>query len=112
MPCIFWNTSLQQGSNTRAAMIRNNPKIMAKPAILKTSAAQHRLTPRPFTPAQVASSLSPQETKDIETSLAGMRSDKLKAEAAAVNEKKVVKKTLNVGKGGGAGVGGGACRGC
>lgn len=48
--------------------------------------------------------LTAQETKDVETSVAGARSDKLKEEkaAAAAASKKGNKKTnLNVGRGGG-----------
>mmetsp|Transcript_45642 Transcript_45642/g.116800 ORF Transcript_45642/g.116800 Transcript_45642/m.116800 type:complete len:224 (+) Transcript_45642:175-846(+) len=47
-------------------------------------------------------SMTAQETKDVETSLAGMRTDKLKQEREAVKQKKDVgkKKDLNYGRGG------------
>lgn len=45
--------------------------------------------------------LTVQETKDIETAIAGLRTDKVKAEVAAASAKKAgPKKFLNVGKGG------------
>lgn len=48
------------------------------------------------------SSLNSQEVKDIETSIAGIRSDKLKEEKLAAGGKKAAKKAaLNVGKSGG-----------
>jgi translation initiation factor 3 subunit J len=48
--------------------------------------------------------LSSQEVKDVETSVAGVRSEKLKEEKAAAGGKKTAaskKVTLNVGRGGG-----------
>eukprot|EP00193_Tetraselmis_chui_P012869 CAMPEP_0177770050 /NCGR_PEP_ID=MMETSP0491_2-20121128/10698_1 /TAXON_ID=63592 /ORGANISM="Tetraselmis chuii, Strain PLY429" /LENGTH=222 /DNA_ID=CAMNT_0019287199 /DNA_START=243 /DNA_END=911 /DNA_ORIENTATION=- len=47
-------------------------------------------------------SMTAQETKDVETCLAGIRTDKLKAEREAVKEKKDIgkKKGLNFGRGG------------
>mmetsp|Transcript_31255 Transcript_31255/g.79704 ORF Transcript_31255/g.79704 Transcript_31255/m.79704 type:complete len:224 (-) Transcript_31255:1850-2521(-) len=45
--------------------------------------------------------LSSQETKDLETSLAGIRTDKHKAEQAEAAAKKGTKKQLNVGRTGG-----------
>lgn len=45
--------------------------------------------------------LSSQETKDLETTLAGIRTDKHKAEQAEAAAKKGTKKQLNVGRTGG-----------
>lgn len=59
-----------------------------------------------FLKALIKGALAPllaEDTKDIETSVAGMRADKVKSEKAAASVKKGTKKNLNLGtRGGGA----------